>query len=53
MEWLNAYIRSANRSLEQTPEVFDPVRMDVALDILLSVIDYVVHVVLVEIVVRP
>ena len=44
MEWLNAHIRALNGSLQETPEVLYAVRVYVAVNILLSVVNDLVGV---------
>jgi hypothetical protein len=39
MEWLNAYVGTVDSALQQRPEVFHPVRVNMAVNVLLSVID--------------
>jgi hypothetical protein len=39
MEWLDADVRSLQTALEQTPEILDPVRVNVAFDVGFRVVD--------------
>ena len=52
VERFDTQIRSSDGSLQKILKVFDPVRMYVPLNVLVAVIAHVVHVVVVQIVVR-
>src|SRR5580704_7950974 len=43
MEWLDRHVSSAQIALEQAPEVFQPVRVDTAIDVPLRVIHKFMH----------
>lgn len=53
MKRLDADIRAIDRPLEKRPKVFNPVCVDLPVNVLFSVIDYAVNIIGVEIVVRP
>ena len=42
MEWLHAHIGSAQATLQQTPVILKPVRMNPAFDVFHGVVDYLV-----------
>ena len=52
MERLDAHIRSFDASLEERPEVFKPVRMDMAFRVALDMIYHVVDIFVCEVAVR-
>lgn len=51
VEWLHAHVGATDGPLEQRPEVFHPVRVDLALGVALGVIDDVVRVIRAQVVV--
>ena len=52
VERFDAYIRAIDAALEKTPEVFDPVRVDLAVNVFLSMVDHVVNIVVLHSIVR-
>lgn len=52
MEWLDTYVGTSNRTLQETPEVLHPVRVDVAVYIRLGMVNNIVCVIGIQSVIR-